>query len=335
MRNLDRGIIIELERIPREKQRRLEEIWTEFDSIKPELLGYVFDILVKVLQIKNNGGIASEIKGLPRMADFAEIGEIISICIGHENNEFLSAYYRNIDIQVEEAIASNPVGNAVIKLMEMLENKTRSHVTIKEDCNSDWCSLLWKGTATELLADLESVAAELKINTHHKPWPNAPNTLSRRINEVKTNLREIGITIDRYFLDHKTKARGIKICKVLSEPSEPSERKNRAQVSSDMSDDIIDSRMIKPSEDKVSSDRLPENRAQSSMSDDKGDKDDILHTLPSTDYPTLCYYCDYKPDSKDHYERHVIFRHEHCLAYPNKAEIEKRELKPQGKDWEK
>jgi hypothetical protein len=62
---LDRGIIIELERIPREKQRRLEEIWVEFDSIKPELLGYIFDILVKLLQAKSNGGIASEIKGLP------------------------------------------------------------------------------------------------------------------------------------------------------------------------------------------------------------------------------------------------------------------------------
>ena len=54
---LDRGIIIELERIPREKQRRLGEIWAEFDSIKPELLGYIFDILVKVLQIKSNGGV--------------------------------------------------------------------------------------------------------------------------------------------------------------------------------------------------------------------------------------------------------------------------------------
>jgi hypothetical protein len=90
---LDRGIIIELERISREKQRRLEEIWAEFDGIKPELLGYIFDIVVKVLQVKNNGGIAAEIKGLPRMADFAEIAEIISRCMGYDNNKFLDAYY--------------------------------------------------------------------------------------------------------------------------------------------------------------------------------------------------------------------------------------------------
>jgi hypothetical protein len=65
------------------------------------------------LQVKSNDGIADEIKGLPRMADFADIGEIVSRCMGRDNNEFLNAYYRNIDLQVEEAIAANPLANAV------------------------------------------------------------------------------------------------------------------------------------------------------------------------------------------------------------------------------
>jgi hypothetical protein len=89
------------------------------------------------LQVKSNGGIASEIKALPRMTDFAEIGEIISRCMSYENNKFLDAYYRNIDLQVEEAIASNPVGTAIAKLME-----------------ADYmqCPWRWKGTMSELLA---------------------------------------------------------------------------------------------------------------------------------------------------------------------------------------
>ena len=29
-------------------------------------------------------------------------------------------------------------------------------------------------------------------------WPNSPNQLSRRLNEVKSNLREKGIVIERY-----------------------------------------------------------------------------------------------------------------------------------------
>jgi hypothetical protein len=45
-----------------------------------------------------------------------------------------------------------------------------------------------------------------------------------------------------------------------------------------------------------------------------------------------CYHCDYNTDNKDHDERHIILRHNHCPAYLNKAEIEKRGLKAQGKD---
>jgi hypothetical protein len=48
-----------------------------------------------------------------------------------------------------------------------------------------------------------------------------------------------------------------------------------------------------------------------------------------------CYYCDsFKTDSEKDYYLHVVLKHPGRLAYPNKAEIEKRGLKPQGKDWE-
>jgi hypothetical protein len=47
-----------------------------------------------------------------------------------------------------------------------------------------------------------------------------------------------------------------------------------------------------------------------------------------------CYYCDYMTYVTKDYERHVVNIH-HLPAYPNKAEIEKRGLKAQGKDWER
>jgi hypothetical protein len=49
-------------------------------------------------------------------------------------------------------------------------------------------------------------------------------------------------------------------------------------------------------------------------------------------YP--CYYCDYCTNNNDDYEQHVIIKHPGRLAYPNKAEIEKRGLKAQGKSCE-
>ena len=113
--------------------------------------------------------------------------------MGYKDSEFIDAFDQNIQVQVEEAISANSIATAIVKFMENRDN--------------------WEGTATDLLAELETVAAELKINTNQKSWPKAPNTLSRRLNEVKTNLREIGITIDKCFIGDKGKARGIKVCK--------------------------------------------------------------------------------------------------------------------------
>ena len=92
--------------------------------------------------------------------------------MGYANDEFLDAYYKNIELQAEEAIEAHPIGTSIIILME---DKVE-----------------WIGTATELLAKLEDVADENRINIHDKLWPRTPNWLSRRINEVKTNLREKG-----------------------------------------------------------------------------------------------------------------------------------------------
>ena len=46
---LDRGLIIQLERILKENRKKVEDIWNEFEILKPQLLGYIFSIIVKVL----------------------------------------------------------------------------------------------------------------------------------------------------------------------------------------------------------------------------------------------------------------------------------------------
>ena len=52
-----------------------------------------------------------------------------------------------------------------------------------------------------------------------------------------------------------------------------------------------------------------------------------------------CYYCKYEIEggkgSKSRYELHVKDKHGSEYApYPNKSEIEKHGLEPQGKEWE-
>lgn len=266
---LDRGIIIKLERLPKENQRKLEIIWQEFEKIKGQVLGYIFELLVKVLQVRKNGGV--EIKGYPRMADFAEIGEIISRCIGYANDEFLDVYYRNIELQAEEAIEAHPIGTSVVILMESKAE--------------------WIGTATELLAKLEDVAAENRINIRDKLWPRTPNWLSRRINEVRTNLREKGITVEKKTSDNSNKELIIRKTQentenrklsILSYISTASQNYAQNQV-----DSTVDTKSVSddlPTAVKMSTGLSTENHAQYAGSVDKGDKDDIIRSSRETEH---------------------------------------------------
>lgn len=125
----------------------------------------------------------------PRLADFAEVGEIISRCMGNEPGQFISAYFRNIDLQTREIIESDAVGKAIEIFIDSLAPP------------------LWYGTMTELLEVLTKIAeGNLKINIKNgELWPHVPNSLSRRINEIKADLRDIGIIVERSSVDNSNK----------------------------------------------------------------------------------------------------------------------------------
>ena len=217
---LDRGIIIQLERIQKEKRRKIEDIWKDFEILRPHLLEYIFDILVKVLQIKQKGGIKIS-NGLNRMADFEEYAEIIARCMGYQEGEFFRVYQDNISVQIDEAIQANPLSMAVMELMD------------------DTATELDK-TPTELHIELNGVA-ETKLNLNIqkiKAWPKSPNQLSRRLTEAQTVLREKGIEIERY-KDEKGN-RKIKIRRVSSISPYRQEPENQEQNPNKTLDDTLD-----------------------------------------------------------------------------------------------
>ena len=73
---LDRGLNIHVKRIEDKDYRTPQDIDREFEEIRPQLLGYILDILVKVLKWKEEGRKLN--LTLKRMAEFTEYGEIIS-----------------------------------------------------------------------------------------------------------------------------------------------------------------------------------------------------------------------------------------------------------------
>lgn len=168
---LDRSILFSLERISTEKRQAERVFWERFEQARPAIVGGIFSALAKAIAIEKT----VELAALPRMADFTVWGCAIAQALGYKQEDFLAAYYSNINRQNEEAIHEHPVATTVCVLMEK--------------------QVLWQGTSTQLLTELERIAEDQKINTKHSLWPKAPQALSRRLNEVKTNLETIGISI--------------------------------------------------------------------------------------------------------------------------------------------
>ena len=86
---LDRLLNLRLYSIDRRHRKRLKVLHQEFEVILPNLLGYIFDILVHILS--RIGEV--RLQELPRMADFAEIGELIARCLGYKRGVFTSYFF--------------------------------------------------------------------------------------------------------------------------------------------------------------------------------------------------------------------------------------------------
>lgn len=169
---LDRSILIELERIPKNERKPELQIWRAFEQDIPKFLGAIFNTLSQAMQTYED--VALDEVG--RMADFTYWGYAIADAIGIDGDQFLTAYLTNQDTANEEAISSHPVAVAIIALM-----KSRSN---------------WSSSVSELLKELDRVAEKEFINTNVKLWAKDANVLSRRLKEIKSNLEEVGISYD-------------------------------------------------------------------------------------------------------------------------------------------
>ncbi|MDH6429055.1 MULTISPECIES: hypothetical protein [unclassified Paenibacillus] len=178
---LDRSIILELDRIEESDRRPEREILEAFEQDKPEILSGLFSVLNEAMAIYPT----VELSSFPRMADFAQWGYAVAEAIKQGlGKTFLRAYNNNISKASEEAVSAHPVASAIIALMKKIPT--------------------WTGSVSDLLDELESIASREKIETRTKEWPKAPHVLSRRIREVKSNLKACGIDVEiRHKGDYK------------------------------------------------------------------------------------------------------------------------------------
>jgi hypothetical protein len=245
---LDRSMMIELDRIKKENERAEEEIMSEFEKLRPGLLGYICDILASALEIKPT----LKLRDLPRMADFAIWSEAIARAMGYKDLEFLIAYYENIGKQNVEAIQNHPLGQVIVR-----------YIAEHQIC---------EGSPSEVLEILETFAIQNKIKTDHRLWPKAANSFTRRLNQISSNLLEgpgIDVHVTR-ITDIKGKANtsSIKISQIPPIPPIPPVDQNHEGNLAKTAGDTLATGDIIPPASEIPPLKMTENHAQNRVAGD-------------------------------------------------------------------
>lgn len=176
----DRSLNIKVKRIEKKNRKKEAEINREFEKLRPGILGFILDIVSKTIAYRHEHLNETILKnGLPRMADFAEWGEIISRCLGYKYDEFIITYEENIDNQNNEVIESSPVAKTLMLFM------------------SEEKKILWQGTPTELLMRLNDIVDQIDLSIRRSHiWPKTSSSLTTKINEISPILKEKGLEIN-------------------------------------------------------------------------------------------------------------------------------------------
>ncbi len=110
---LDRSILVQLERVPKDKRKYAEQLNKEFKDALPGILGGIFDTLSAASKLYQTVNI----KEVPRMADYARWGYAIAEVLGYGGEEFIRIYTKNAELQHDEVINNSVVGTFILKLM--------------------------------------------------------------------------------------------------------------------------------------------------------------------------------------------------------------------------
>ena len=264
---LDRTITYETIPVLDDQRITEEDFNQQLDEILPQVIGQIFQTLSEMLKLYST--VKSELKLLPRMADFTLFGECISRSLGYEPNSFVDAYNTRIQNNSIEIAQTYPI----ISIMEeLIQNDT-----YEKEVSGFYNQI--KGIATSQGIDIESKDIE---------FPKSSNQLKGHLKQIAPDLRKLGMLVDitRYEKRDGKFKRGcsvIYITKITqtglfsdlsSQPSQPSlsgnsQAQNPRQFDRDVDKDDSVKATLSLSNDVEITPELDNDR------DDRDDRDDL------------------------------------------------------------
>jgi hypothetical protein len=165
---LDRTIHIDMPRIVNRKTE--EHIEKEISENKGTIWAGLLDLLADALKILPSVQIGQE--ALPRMADFAYLGEAVYLSLGKDEGNFLADYEANRYQGVHRTINSSPV---VSKLLDYIDNSENQE---------------FKGTIGVLFEELND------MSRHEDAWPKTAKGFGGSLRRMAPSLRTLGYEVE-------------------------------------------------------------------------------------------------------------------------------------------
>lgn len=166
---LDRSIVVTLPTISEGNRKRETDFWKEFEEARPRILGALYNAVATAM--RQMGDIKFE--KAPRMIDFCVWASAASGSLGFTQDQFMNAIFANRSRAIQTGIESSTVAQAV---MSYMENQS-----------------FWKGSASELLLELQPFWEEAKV--HMRDIPRNGQRLADELRRLAPNLRTFGIDI--------------------------------------------------------------------------------------------------------------------------------------------
>jgi hypothetical protein len=196
---LDRGVILTLPALDEQKRRPERELWKEYEAIRPRVLGALLDAAAGALHYQPQ----VKLERLPRMADFALLGEAVGMALDWPKGEFAKVYKANRDDQTGTILEGSIIYPALRALVPAAGK--------------------WEGTAGQLLSVLNK---QTEARTNDRAWPGNGRVLSGALRRLAPTLRKAGLAVE-FFRETDAK-RTRKVCindateQASNSPSAPS-----------------------------------------------------------------------------------------------------------------
>jgi hypothetical protein len=172
---LDRAAIVNLPRIDPKERKKDAVIKRQFRAAQPRIMGALLDAVAVGLAKRES----VTLEEAPRMHDFSVWGVATEVALGGESGDFMKAYGGSIKDAVATALQASPIADTLITFASQFKSELNA----------------WEGSATELLSELNRrVDDDLKKDD---AWPKSPSALGAELNDLESDLRELGIRVIR------------------------------------------------------------------------------------------------------------------------------------------